>query len=89
MKPFKIIALLFSAFIMASSSFAQDKKDKIGTVDMQKLLGGYTKSQAVLETFKGSKKKLLIIKNGDHSLSGHKYLKRIIKELDKIVLNVI
>tara|TARA_B110000914_G_scaffold202740_1_gene195895 strand:- start:192 stop:947 length:756 start_codon:yes stop_codon:yes gene_type:complete len=46
-------------------------------------------SRKVLETFKGSKKKLLIIKNGDHSLSGHKYLKRIIKELDKIVLNVI
>lgn len=59
MKPFKIIAVLFSAFIMASSSFAQDKKDKIGTVDMQKLLGGYTKSQAVLETFKGYEKEIL------------------------------
>jgi outer membrane protein len=53
MKPFKIIAVLFSALIMASSSFAQDKNDKIGTVNMQKLLAKYHKSTAVLETFKG------------------------------------
>ena len=46
-------------------------------------------SRKVLKIFKGSNKKLLIIKNGNHSLSSHKHLKKIVKELDKIVLNVI
>ena len=45
-------------------------------------------SKKVLNIFKGAKKKLIIIKNGDHSLSKKPYLKRIIKELDEIVLNV-
>ena len=57
MKPFKIIAALFSALIMASSSFAQDENDKIGTVDMQKLLAEFHKSSAALETFKGYEKR--------------------------------
>mgnify|MGYP000880145367 CR=1 FL=1 len=39
-------------------------------------------SRKVLATFIGAKKKLVIIKNGDHSLSNKKNLKRIIKELD-------
>ena len=39
-------------------------------------------SRKVLATFVGAKKKLIIIKNGDHSLSSKKNLKRIIKELD-------
>ena len=39
-------------------------------------------SRKVLTTFVGAKKKLVIIKNGDHSLSSKKNLKRIIKELD-------
>ena len=39
-------------------------------------------SRKVLATFVGAKKKLVIIKNGDHSLSNKKNLKRIIKELD-------
>jgi len=34
-------------------------------------------------------KKLVIIKNGDHSLSDKNPIKKIIKELNKIVLNVI
>ena len=59
MKPFKIIAVLFSALIMASSSFAQDENDKIGTVNMQKLLAQFHKSSAVLETFKGYEKRIV------------------------------
>ena len=40
-------------------------------------------SRKVLAIFVGAKKKLVIIKNGDHSLSNKKNLKRIIKELDR------
>ena len=46
-------------------------------------------SRKMLSTFIGAKKKLVKIKNGDHSLSDKKNLKCIIKELDKIVSNII
>ena len=46
-------------------------------------------SRKVLSTFIGAKKKLVIIKNGDHSLSDKNPIKKIIKELNKIVVNVI
>ena len=46
-------------------------------------------SKKVLKTFVGSKKKLLIIKNGDHSLSDRQSIKKIIKELDRIIINII
>ena len=46
-------------------------------------------SRKVLNTFVGSKKKIVIIKNGDHSLSDKKSLKKIIKELNRIVINII
>ena len=42
-------------------------------------------SRKILKVFAKSKKKLLIIKDGDHSLSSKKNLKKIIKELDLIV----
>ncbi len=42
-------------------------------------------SRKVLSTFVGAKKKLVIIKNGDHSLSKAKYLKRMTKELNKLI----
>tara|TARA_Y100000590_G_scaffold46206_1_gene49022 strand:- start:8444 stop:9196 length:753 start_codon:yes stop_codon:yes gene_type:complete len=42
-------------------------------------------SRKVLATFVGAKKKLIIIKNGDHSLSNKRNLKRIVKELDRTV----
>jgi len=45
-------------------------------------------SRKVLATFTKAKKKLVIIKNGDHSLSSKNHLKRIIKELDKMVTDV-
>ena len=46
-------------------------------------------SSKVLSIFTGAKKKLVIIKKGDHSLSDKIPLKKIIKELDNIVVNVV
>ena len=46
-------------------------------------------SKKILKIFNKAKKKLIIIKNGDHSLSNKKNLKKIIVELHKIVSNVI
>ena len=46
-------------------------------------------SRKVLSIFPGAKKKLVIIKNGDHSLSNKSPLKIIIKELNDIVVNVV
>ena len=46
-------------------------------------------SKKILKIFPLSKKNLVIIKNGNHSLSERKYLNRIIKELDKIVSDII
>jgi len=42
-------------------------------------------SRKVLKIFQKSKKKLVIIKNGDHSLSSQKWLKIILKELKLII----
>jgi len=42
-------------------------------------------SRKVLKIFQNTKKKLLIIKDGDHSLSEKKWLKRILKELQLII----
>ena len=42
-------------------------------------------SRKVLKIFKNAKKKLIIIKNGDHSLSSPKWLKILKKELNLIV----
>jgi len=46
-------------------------------------------SKKVLKIFSRAKKKLVIIKNGNHSLSSKQGLKRIITELHKIVSNII
>jgi pimeloyl-ACP methyl ester carboxylesterase len=46
-------------------------------------------SRKVLSIFTGAKKKLIIIKNGDHSLSDKNLLTKIIKELNNIVMNVV
>ena len=43
-------------------------------------------SKKVLKVFKNSKKKLVIVKNGDHSLSSLKWLKLLKKEL-KLIIN--
>ena len=42
-------------------------------------------SRKVLKIFQKAKKKLVIIKDGDHSLSNQKWLKIIIKELKLII----
>jgi fermentation-respiration switch protein FrsA (DUF1100 family) len=42
-------------------------------------------SRKVLKIFQKAKKKLVIIKNGDHSLSSQKWLKIITKELKLII----
>ena len=46
-------------------------------------------SRKVLKVFKNANKKLLIIKNGDHSLSSKKNLKKITIELNSIISNFI
>jgi pimeloyl-ACP methyl ester carboxylesterase len=46
-------------------------------------------SRKVLLLFPNAKKKLLVIKNGDHSLSNKNPLKIIIKELNNIVKNIV
>ena len=46
-------------------------------------------SRKALKIFNSAKKKLVIIKNGDHSLSNKRGLKRIELELHKIISNII
>ena len=46
-------------------------------------------SRKILKLFTKAKKKLVIIKNGDHSLSSKRGLKRILLELDKITSNMV
>ena len=46
-------------------------------------------SRLALNVFSKAKKKVLIIKNGDHSLSNQRALRMIIKELHTIVKNII
>jgi len=46
-------------------------------------------SRKVLSIFPNAQKKLVIIKNGDHSLSNQVPLKKIIKELNSVVKNII
>ena len=46
-------------------------------------------SRKVLRLFTGANKKLVIIKNGDHSLSSKRGLKRILLELNKITSNIV
>ena len=46
-------------------------------------------SKKVLKVFKNAHKKLLIIKNGDHSLSSKRNLSKITKELNNIISNCV
>ena len=46
-------------------------------------------SRLVLKVFSKAKKKVLIVKNGDHSLSSQRPLRKIIKELQAIIKNII
>lgn len=53
MKTFKILTALFMGVFLAAPLSAQEKDDKIGTVNMQKLLGDYYKTEETRESFKG------------------------------------
>ena len=57
-----------------------EKKDEVVPVNY---------SKKVLKVFKNANKKLLIIKNGDHSLSTKRNLNKITTELDNIAFNSI
>ena len=46
-------------------------------------------SRKVLSIFPNAQKKLVIIKNGDHSLSNKVPLKKIIQELKSVVKDII
>jgi len=46
-------------------------------------------SKKILKMFSKANKKLVIIKNGNHSLSSKNGLKKIILELNKIVSNIL
>ena len=46
-------------------------------------------SKKVLSVFPNSQKKLVVIRNGDHSLSNQAHLKKIIKELNIIVEDIV
>ena len=63
-----------------SVTMIHGKKDEVVPVNY---------SKRVLKMFKNAKKKLLIIKNGDHSLSSKRNLKKIILQLDNIISNSI
>ena len=56
------------------------KKDEVVPVSFSRL---------VLKVFSKAKKKVVIIKNGDHSLSNQRHLRKIIKELHTIIKNII
>ena len=46
-------------------------------------------SKKVLSLFPNAQKKLVIIKNGDHSLSNKNQLKKITKELYRVVKDIV
>ena len=56
------------------------KKDEVVPIIFSKL---------VLSVFKNAKKKLVLIRNGDHSLSEGKSLKIILRELKRIIKDFI
>ena len=61
-------------------SMIHGKKDEVVPVNFSKL---------VLSLFNNAKKKLIIVKNGNHSLSNPKQLKIILKELNYLVKNIV
>ena len=46
-------------------------------------------SRSVLSIFKKAKKKLVVVKNGDHSLSNPRHLKILLRELKGVIKNFI
>ena len=69
--------ILFKKFLhKIPVSMFHGKKDEVVPVSF---------SRKVLKIFKKAKKKIIVFKNGDHSLSEKKYLKAITKELDRLI----
>ena len=70
-------------------------KKILSNIDITMIHGGKDElvppsySKKVLKIFSKANKKLIIIKNGDHSLSSKRGLKRILLELDKITSNIV
>ena len=70
-------------------------KKIISNIDITMIHGGKDEvvpqsySKKVLKIFSKANKKLVIIKNGDHSLSNKQGLKKIVLELNKIVSNIV
>ena len=56
------------------------EKDEVVPVSFSKL---------VLKLFRKAKKKIMIIKNGDHSLSKKNQIRKILKELNRIIKDII
>ena len=56
------------------------EKDEVVPVNFSKL---------VLKLFRKAKKKIVIIKNGDYSLSKKNQIKKILKELNRIIKDII
>ncbi len=79
--PLNKVAIELNKKIINKSSVTMihGKKDEVVPVNY---------SKKVLKIFKNSSKKLLIIKNGDHSLFNKIYKKRILKELKTILKQV-
>ena len=79
--------------LIKHTTFAIDENDKINSFLKVTMIHGskdksvpVNYSRKVLKIFKNAKKKLVIVKNGDHSLSSQKWLNLIKKEL-KIIIN--
>lgn len=58
MKSFKILSTLFLGTFLCSPLSAQDKDDKIGTVNIQTLVSDYYKTGQTRESFKGYEKEI-------------------------------
>ncbi|MFT6182215.1 MAG: outer membrane protein [Paracoccaceae bacterium] len=61
MKSLKILSTLFLGAFLCSSLSAQDKDDKIGTINMQVLVKDYYKAEQTREAFNGYTKEIQVL----------------------------
>ena len=73
--------VIISKIYLKNLNFTDEKSEKATFLDDISKLSFYQGAS--------NKKKLVIIKNGDHSLSSQKPLRKIIKELQTIIKNMI
>ena len=76
------IKLITIFYLFFGNSFAENILIEAKKISLDK-------KNRVLKVFKNANKKLLIIKNGDHSLSTKRNLNKITTELDNIAFNSI